>query len=79
KFLDTVHKGYKSESLLAKISAQLSHYPQFTEKNGLLYMKNHGYEEVLCLPHVKSKGDSIVAQIINGAHQALGHFGPQKT
>ncbi|KAF8546486.1 hypothetical protein OG21DRAFT_1426901, partial [Imleria badia] len=79
KFLDAVCKGYKSKSLLAKIAAQPSHYPQFTEKNGLLYTKNRGNEEVLCLPHVMFKGDSIIAQIINGAHKALGHFSAQRT
>jgi hypothetical protein len=79
EFLNTVCKGYKSESLLAKIAAQLSHYPQFTEKDSLLYTKNCGNEEVLCLPHIKFKGDSIIAQIIDGAHKALGHFGAQRT
>jgi hypothetical protein len=78
KFLNAVRKGYKSESLLAKIMAQLSHYPQFTEKDGLLNMKDCGNEEVLCLPHVKFQGESIVAQIIDGTHKALGHFGAQK-
>ncbi|KAF8547068.1 hypothetical protein OG21DRAFT_1490546 [Imleria badia] len=79
KFLDAVRKGYKSESLLVKIVAQPSHYPQFTEKDSLLYMKICGNEEVLCLPQVKFKGDSLIAQIIDGTHKALGHFGAQRT
>ncbi|KAF8553604.1 hypothetical protein OG21DRAFT_1368025, partial [Imleria badia] len=79
EFLDAVCEGYKNESLLAKVAAQSSHYPQFTEKDGLLYTKNHDNEEVLCLPHVKFKGDSIITQIIDGAHKALGHFGAQRT
>ena len=74
-FLNAVCRGYKSELTLTKILAQLSHLPQFIEKDGLLYMKNHGNKEVLCLPHTMYKGDSIIAMIINQAHRAIGHFG----
>ncbi|KAF8547564.1 hypothetical protein OG21DRAFT_1424597, partial [Imleria badia] len=79
EFLVAIHKGYKNKSLLTKIVAQPSHYSQFTEKDSLLYTKHCGNEEVLCLPHVKFKGDSIIAQIIDGAHKALGHFSAQRT
>ena len=79
RFLNAVHRGYKSEPILAKVSAQLSHFPQFTEKDGLLYTKNHGNEEVLCLPHTTYKDNSIITMIINQAHRAIRHFGAQKT
>ena len=79
RFLNAVCRGYKSEPILAKVSAPPSHFPQFTEKDGLLYMKNRGNEEVLCLPHTTYKGDSIITMIINQAHRAIGHFGAQKT
>ena len=78
-FLNAVHRGYKSELILAKVSVQPSHFPQFMKKDGLLYMKNCGNEEVLCLPHTTYKGDSIIAMIINQAHRAIGHFGAQRT
>ena len=79
RFLNAVHRGYKSELILTKVSAQLSHFPQFTKKDGLLYTKNRGNEEVLCLPHATYKGDSIIAMIIDQAHRAIGHFGAQRT
>ena len=78
-FLNAVCRGYKSKPILAKVSAQPSHFPQFTEKDGLLYTKIRGNEEVLCLPHATYKGDSIIAMIINQAHRAIGHFGAQRT
>ena len=78
-FLNAVCRGYKSEPILTKVSAQPSHFPQFTEKDGLLYTKNHGNKEVLCLPHTTYKGNSIITMIINQAHRAIRHFGAQKT
>ena len=78
-FLNAVCRGYKSELILAKVLAQPSHFPQFTKKDGLLYTKNCGNEEVLCLPHATYKGDSIIAMIIDQAHRAIGHFGAQRT
>ncbi|KIK20008.1 hypothetical protein PISMIDRAFT_13273 [Pisolithus microcarpus 441] len=63
-FLSAVCKGYKSDSVLAKVMAQPSHYPQFEEEGGLLYTKNHGGEKVLCLPHTKYEGDNTIAKWI---------------
>ena len=79
EFFDAVRKGYKEEPLLGKVVAQPSHFPQFTEGNGLLYMKNREEKEVLCLPRASYKGDNIIARIIDQAHRAIGHFGAQRT
>ena len=79
RFLNAVCRAYKSKLILPKVLAQLSHFPQFTEKDGLLYMKNHGNKEVLCLPHTTYKGNSIIALIIDQAHRAIRHFGAQRT
>ena len=79
RFLNAVRRGYKSKLILTKVLAQPSHFPQFTEKDGLLYTKNHGNEEVLCLPHATYKGNSIIAMIIDQAHRAIRHFGAQRT
>ncbi|KIK20286.1 hypothetical protein PISMIDRAFT_13120 [Pisolithus microcarpus 441] len=64
-FLSAVCKGYKSNSVLTKVMAQPSHYPQFEEEGGLLYMKNHGGEKVLCLPHAKYEGDNTITKVID--------------
>ena len=78
-FLNTVRRGYKSEPILTKVLAQLSHFPQFTEKDGLLYTKNCGNKVVLCLPHATYKGNSIITMIIDQAHRAIRHFGAHRT
>ena len=79
RFLNAVRRGYKSKLILAKVSAQPSHFSQLMKKDGLLYMKNHGNKEVLCLPHTTYKGNSIIALIIDQAHRAIRHFGAQRT
>ncbi|KIK19888.1 hypothetical protein PISMIDRAFT_13372 [Pisolithus microcarpus 441] len=66
-FLSAVHKGYKSNSVLAKVMVQPLHYPQFEEEGGLLYTKNCGGEKVLCLPHAKYEGDDTIAKWIISA------------
>ena len=79
EFFDAVRKGYKEEPLLGKVAAQPSHFPQFTERNGLLYTKYREEKEVLCLLHASYKGNNIIARIIDQAHRAIGHFGAQRT
>ena len=44
-----------------------------------MYTNNRGGEEVLCVPHVKAKGDTVIAMIIAQVHQMLGHLGAQRT
>ena len=78
-FLNAVRRGYKSELILAKVLAQPSHFSQLMKKDGLLYMKNCGNKEVLCLPHTTYKGNSLIAMIIDQAHRAIRHFGAQRT
>jgi hypothetical protein len=78
-FFDAIRRGYKDEPLLAKVVAQPKHFPQFMERNGLLYMKNRENKEVLCLPHMLYKGNNIIARIVDQAHRSIGHFGAQRT
>jgi integrase-like protein len=78
-FFNAVRKGYKDEPLLNKVAAQPNHFPQFSERNGLIYTKNREENEVLCLPHTGYKGDNIIAKVIDQAHRAIGHFGAQRT
>jgi Integrase zinc binding domain len=42
-------------------------------------MNNHRGQEVLCIPRVITREDSLTAIIIDQAHTVLGHFSTQKT
>ena len=44
-----------------------------------MYTDNHSGEEVLCVPHTKAKGDTVITMIIAQVHQTLGHLGAQWT
>ena len=45
-----------------------------------MYTDNCGGEEVLCVPHAKIKGDTVITMIIVAqAHQMLRHLGAQWT
>ncbi|KAH7904833.1 hypothetical protein BJ138DRAFT_1018573, partial [Hygrophoropsis aurantiaca] len=78
-FLKDVQLGYPVDKTLSKVLDKPSEHAAFALRDGLLYSKNHGGEEVLCIPRAVSKGKSIPGIIIEQAHMVLGHFGPNKT
>ena len=78
-FLDSVRNGYIKDPLFQKIIANISHYSNFYIQENLVYTRNKGRQDVLCIPRVKSKGTSLTATIIDQAHTTLGHFASQKT
>ena len=65
--------------MLSKVWAHPEHHAAFRLRNNLMYTDNRGGEEVLCVPHTKVKGDTIIAMITAQAHQTLGHLGAQRT
>ena len=44
-----------------------------------MYINNHSGEEVLCVLHMKVKGDMVITLIITQAHQMLRHLKAQRT
>ena len=71
--------GYQADPVLSKVWNDPRHHAAFQLRDNLLYMDNHGGEEVLYVPHAKIKGDTVIAMIIAQAHQMLGHLGAQQT
>jgi hypothetical protein len=49
-FFDRVKKGYKKDTLFAKIVTEKEQYSSFKDRDGLLYTTNHGGHKVLCIP-----------------------------
>jgi Integrase zinc binding domain len=78
-FLDCVKRGYKKDTLFAKIVKEEKRYSSFKYRDGLLYTNNCGGQEVLCIPRVIMREDSLMAIVIDQAHTILGHFSAQKT
>jgi len=75
----TISAGYKNDSVLSKVFEEPKHFATFRVRDNLIYTDNRGGEEVLCVPHAKYEGDTIIAMIIAQAHQILGHLGAQRT
>ena len=71
--------GYQTDPVLSKVWDDPGHHATFQLRDNLMYTDNRGGEEVLCVPHTKAKGDTVIAMIIAQAHQMLGHLGAQRT
>jgi len=78
-FLDRVKRGYEKDTLFVKVIKEKERYPSFKYREGLLYTNNRGGQEVLCIPRVVTREDSLTAIVIDQAHTVLGHFSAQKT
>ena len=49
-FLDKVQMGYQKDPLFSKIILEKERHMSFRENKGLLYSRNRGGHEVLCIP-----------------------------
>ena len=71
--------GYQTDPVLSKVWDDPEHHAAFRLRDNLMYTNNRSGEEVLCVPHVKVKGDMVITMIIAQVHQMLGHLGAQQT
>ena len=65
--------------ICSKVWDDPEHHAAFRLRDNLMYTNNRSGEEVLCVPHVKVKGDMVITMIIAQVHQTLGHLGAQQT
>ena len=63
-----ISAGYRNDSMLSKVLNEPDHYLMFKVRDDLIYMNNRGGEEVLCIPHTKFEGDTIITMVIEQAH-----------
>ena len=73
-FKQCIKGGYPEDKLFSAILEKPGDYKLFSEQEGLVWMKNLIYEEVLYIP----RDHKLVHEIITQAHKTLGHFGEQK-
>lgn len=71
--------GYQLDATFAKVIAAPTEHKHFSEQNGLPWTKNHAGQDVLCIPRHKVWKRQLTEIVINQAHIAIGHMGPQKT
>jgi len=78
-FITDIKSGYDHDSLFAKVLKQPDQHAAFTVRDQLIWSRNRGGEQVLCVPSTKMGRQSLHGVIIDQAHTIVGHFGPQRT
>jgi hypothetical protein len=78
-FLTDIRSGYEHDSLFAKVMKQPDQHTAFMVHDQLVWSRNRGREQVLCVPSTKMGHQSLHGIIIDQAHTIVGHFGPQHT
>jgi len=61
-----------------KVIEKMGTHPSFKKKNGIIYTKNRGGEDIVCVPSTMSAGMTLRTRILDQAHQVVGHYGPQR-
>jgi hypothetical protein len=74
-FLRAVQRGYADDKLFSLIKEKPQDYRGFSVNEGLIYMSNPCGDRVVCVPHDRE----LITQLIDQAHNMLGHFGDQHT
>jgi len=78
-FLTDIRSGYEHDSLFAKVMKQPDQHTAFMVRDQLVWSRNRGGEQVLCVPSTKMGHQSLHGIIIDQAHTIVGHFRPQRT
>ncbi|KAI1788259.1 hypothetical protein LXA43DRAFT_894929, partial [Ganoderma leucocontextum] len=79
-FMTTLKAGYTDDPLFKKVLANMTAYPNFTERDRSLYVHTRLRFECLCVPQVKYNGKRMLTELfLDMGHRTLGHFGPQCT
>jgi hypothetical protein len=75
RLLNQIRNGYKDDKLFKFVVGKTKDYPHFSEEGGILRRRNTQGEDAICVPQDRR----IVTCILTSAHEALGHFGDQRT
>jgi hypothetical protein len=77
-FEKDIQKGYKEDKFFKKVLENVEGNPLFRIHNGMMWTRNRGGEEVMCIPSAKSLDTTARARIIEQAHWVVGHFRMQR-
>jgi hypothetical protein len=70
--------GYSQDKLFCKILKNSEDHLEFEVRDGMVWMKNKGGGDVLCIPSALSKDMTLHGRIIDQAHSIVSHFGLSK-
>jgi len=76
-FEEDITKGYTMDPFFRKVIEKMGMHPSFKTKNKIIYTKNRGGEDVVCVPSAMSAETTL--KTLDQAHQVVGHYSPQRT
>ncbi|KAF8190255.1 hypothetical protein K438DRAFT_1493340, partial [Mycena galopus ATCC 62051] len=71
-----IRRAYAEDVFFKKIVEHPTEYRGFSLQDGLIYSRNHGNEEVVC---ILNREKSVRGMLIEQAHETLRHYGGQRT
>jgi hypothetical protein len=74
-FIRNIKAGYSEDKLFTLILEKPQDYTGFSIREGIIRTTNPRGDEVVCVP----RNRNLITQLIDQAHNALGHFGDQRT
>jgi Integrase zinc binding domain len=78
-FEEDICKGYSDDKMFRKILPKVDRHPMLSMKNRVIWARNRGGEDIVCIPSTKSQDMTLRMRIVDQVHQVVGHFGPQQT
>ena len=78
-FEEDIWKGYASDLFFQLVTEKAGTNPSFENRKGIIWARNRGGEDVVCVPSANSTNTTLRMRIIEQAHQVVGHYGPQRT
>ena len=73
-----IKDGYKEDTVFKKVIENISQYPAYKIRKGILYLDNPVGQPVICVPNSTQGGRRILELIIDQAHTLIGHQGYRK-
>jgi hypothetical protein len=74
-----IQRGYAGDPFFQRVIAKMGNNPSFTERDGFIWVRNRGGEDVVCVPSASSTDTTLKTRILEQAHQTVGHYGPERT
>jgi len=77
-FEEDIQRGCKTDPFFRNVIKKMGTHPSFKIKNKIIYMKNRGGKDVVCVPSTILAETTLKTRILDQGHQVVGHYGPQR-
>jgi len=77
-FEEDITKGYIIDPFFGKVIKKMGTHPSFETKNKIIYTKNRGGKDIVCIPSAMSAEMTLRTRILDQAHQVVRYYSPQR-